>query len=115
MKWNIILAGAFFIGGLAFSPKQTDLRGTWQVSGSDPCQTTVVRIEMGEGIWKGRADQPAMNKFNAAIRSVRMEKDSIVMEIDDYTIIKTVLINDSTMSGYLQLNGIREEIVLKKH
>lgn len=114
MKWNIILAGIFFAGGLALSPKQTDLRGTWQVTGADPCKTTVVRIEMGEGIWKGRIDQPAINKYNAAIRSIRLEKDSIIMEIDDQTLIKTRLTNDSSMSGSLMQNGISEEIVMIK-
>ncbi|HMK05715.1 MAG TPA: hypothetical protein VK489_16045, partial [Ferruginibacter sp.] len=75
MKTAILLFAAI-VGVISFTGNDKDIRGTWSLQSRDgKCAKTILRINMGEGIWEGKLDIPEQEVYDKKVHSIRVSGD----------------------------------------
>ncbi|HMI79328.1 MAG TPA: hypothetical protein VK484_11075 [Ferruginibacter sp.] len=115
MKTAILLFAAI-VGVISFTGNNKDIRGTWslQIINSG-CSKTILRINMGEGAWEGKLDIPEQEVYDKKVHSIRMSGDSVFITVfKNGSTINAKMVNDSSMTGIMQLEGCADEVLIKK-
>jgi len=113
---TVILLFAAIVGVIGFTSNDKNIRGTWSLQSMDnSCSKTILRINMGEGIWEGKMDIPEQEVYDKKVHSIKLSGDSVFITVfRNGSTINAKMVNDSSMTGTMKLEGCADEVLIKK-
>jgi hypothetical protein len=116
MKAVILFFGIVLTSIFAISKADKNISGTWVLQTTDSsCSQPVLRIQMGEGIWKGKLDIPCQEVYDKEVYSIIVKGDSVFITIyKDGPAIKARIVNNTAIAGEREQEGRVDAIAFKK-
>lgn len=117
MKLAILLFAVFITGVITLSGSEANISGTWVMRQNKILSNLpVMRIEMNKGIWQGKIDIPEVEEYDRDIHSIRVVNDSVFITLfKNGTTIHAALVNDSTLTGEMSLDGSKDPVTFVKY
>lgn len=107
MKLAIGLSGLLVGGLMIFSDPVADIGGTWvSQTGVAPVTTSVLRMQLVDGTWRGIIDIPDQELFDKPVTHISLKKDSFFIRFyPEGPLWQAVVIGDSLILGSTEEAG----------